>query len=189
MEFCSLLFYGKRLQHAMECKRVTKTTKKTGVNTTGGTPQRPVVKPFRFGFLVHDVSRMRNTLFDEAMRPHGVTRSQWSVMANLSRAGRDGMMQVDISRLMDVGKVTIGGLIDRLEAAGYVERRLDTEDRRARRVFITDKGFEVITQMQKAGAKLNRSILAGVSPEHQRITEDTLAQVKANIRNLLNNED
>jgi DNA-binding MarR family transcriptional regulator len=149
---------------------------------------RPVVKPFRFGFLVHDVSRMRRTLFDDVMRSRGVTRSQWSVLATLSRVGADGMMQVDISRHMDVGKVTIGGLIDRLEAAGYVERRLDAEDRRARRVFITDQGFEVIAEMQKVGSKLNKSILAGVSPEHQRITEETLAQVKANIRDMLQSD-
>lgn len=147
---------------------------------------KPVVKPFRFGFLIHDVSRMRRTLFDDVMRSRGVTRSQWSVLANLSRAApEEGMMQVDLSRIMDVGKVTIGGLIDRLESAGLVERRLDATDRRARRVFITDKGFEVIAEMQKAGNVLNKSILAGVSPEHQRITEDTLAQVKANIRQML----
>ncbi|WIA55282.1 MarR family transcriptional regulator [Sphingobium sp. WTD-1] len=146
---------------------------------------RPVVKPFRFGFLVHDVSRMRRTLFDEVMRSRGVTRSQWSVLATLSRVGRDGMMQVDLSRHMDVGKVTIGGLIDRLEAAGLVERRLDVDDRRARRVFITAKGFEVIAEMQKVGNKLNKSILAGVPAEHQRITEETLAQVKLNIRQML----
>jgi len=155
----------------------------------GKSPPRPVVKPFRFGFLVHDVSRMRRTLFDDVMRSSGVTRSQWSVLATLSRVGGDGMMQVDLSRHMDVGKVTIGGLIDRLEASGYVERRMDAEDRRARRVFITDKGFEVIAEMQKAGAKLNKSILAGVSPEHQRITEETLAQVKLNIRQMLQNDE
>ena len=146
---------------------------------------KPVVKPFRFGFLVHDVSRMRRTLFDDVMRSRNVTRSQWSVLATLSRVGRDGMMQVDLARHMDVGKVTIGGLIDRLEATGLVERRLDTTDRRARRVFITDKGFEVISEMQKAGNKLNKSILAGVSEEDLRITEETLAKVKSNIRNML----
>lgn len=156
---------------------------------SGEQENRPVVKPFRFGFLVHDVSRMRRTLFDEVMRSRGVTRSQWSVLATLSRVERDdGMMQVDLSRRMDVGKVTIGGLIDRLESAGLVERRLDANDRRARRVFITDKGFEVIAEMQKAGTKLNKSILKGVSTEDQRTTENTLATVKANIRQMLMEE-
>lgn len=148
---------------------------------------RPEAKPFRFGFLVHDVSRMRRTLFDDAMKPLGVTRSQWSVLATLSRVGHDGMMQVDLARHMDVGKVTIGGLIDRLESSGYVERRPDAHDRRARRVYITEKGYGLIVEMQKAGAKLNKSILSGVSPEEQRITEDVLAKVKANIRALIQN--
>lgn len=151
--------------------------------------KRPVVKPFRFGFLVHDVSRMRNTLFDAVMRSRGVTRSQWSVLATLSRAKRDdGMMQVELASIMDVGKVTVGGLIDRLESTGLVERRFDANDRRARRIFITDKGFEVITEMQKAGTSLNRSILEGVSPENLRITEETLGRVKANIRKMLKDE-
>ncbi|MGK2908247.1 MAG: MarR family winged helix-turn-helix transcriptional regulator [Sphingobium sp.] len=154
-------------------------------NGAQAAPQRPVVKPFRFGFLVHDVSRMRRTLFDEVMRSRGVTRSQWSVLATLSRVGSDGMMQVDLSRHMDVGKVTIGGLIDRLETAGMVERRLDADDRRTRRIFVTDKGFAVIAEMQKVGSKQNKSILDGVPAEHQRITEETLALVKANIRQML----
>lgn len=152
-------------------------------------PARPVIKPFRFGFLVHDVSRMRRTLFDAVMRTRGVTRSQWSLLANLSRVAReDGMMQVDLARMMEMGKVTVGGLIDRLEAGGIVERRLDAQDRRARRIFITDKGFEVIAEMEKVGSKLNKSILAGVSPEDLRITEETLAKVKVNIRLMLEQE-
>ncbi|MEO0032130.1 MAG: hypothetical protein RIS94_1888 [Pseudomonadota bacterium] len=151
--------------------------------------KRPVVKPFRFGFLVHDVSRMRRTLFDEVMKSHGVSRSQWHVLATLSRVGTEGLMQVDIAKHMDVGKVTVGGLIDRLEAGGFVERRLDPEDRRARRVYITEKGFEVISKMQKEGITLNRSILEGVSDEDLHITEEVLARVKANIRKMHTGEE
>lgn len=166
-------------------KKIAKTSAKPAKEDNG--VERPKAKPFRFGFLVHDVSRMRRTLFDDAMRPLGVTRSQWSVLATLSRVGHGGMTQVDLSRHLDVGKVTIGGLIDRLEASGFVERRADPNDRRARRVYVTERGFEIISDMQKAGSKLNRSILAGVSPEDQRITEEVLAKVKANIRALIQN--
>jgi MarR family transcriptional regulator for hemolysin len=146
---------------------------------------KPTALPFRFGFLVHDVSRMRRTLFDDHMKPIGVTRSQWSVLAYLSRDANDGTMQVDLAREMDVGKVTIGGLIDRLEATGHVERRMDATDRRARRIFITPKGFETIKVMQGAGVALNDSILDGVSDRDLKVTEKTLAHVKENIRSLL----
>ena len=149
------------------------------------TVTKPTAQPFRFGFLVHDVSRMRRTLFDDRMKPLGVTRSQWSVLAYLSRESNNGTMQVDLARDMDVGKVTIGGLIDRLESSGHVERRLDARDRRARRIFITEKGFETIRQMQTVGAQLNDHVLDGVSERDLKVTEKTLARVKENIRSLL----
>src|SRR5262245_33864459 len=47
--------------------------------------------PFRIGFLIHDVSRLRRTVVDKVLRPMGVTRSQWWVLANLSRHNRQGM--------------------------------------------------------------------------------------------------
>ncbi|WP_445191383.1 MarR family winged helix-turn-helix transcriptional regulator [Sphingomonas sp. Tas61C01] len=149
------------------------------------TTTKPTAQPFRFGFLVHDVSRMRRTLFDDQMKPLGVTRSQWSVLAYLSRESNNGTMQVDLARDMDVGKVTIGGLIDRLESSGHVERRLDARDRRARRIFITEKGFETIRRMQTVGAELNDRVLEGISERDLKVTEKTLARVKENIRSLL----
>jgi MarR family transcriptional regulator, transcriptional regulator for hemolysin len=151
--------------------------------------KRPSAKQFRFGYLVHDVSRVRRTLMDQAMRPLGVTRSQWSVLSALSRGGNNGMMQVDLARLLEVGKVTVGGLVDRLEATGHIERRADATDRRAKRVFITEQGFEVIRQMIIVAQKLNTRILKSVSAEHQQITEDVLFQVKQNMREILEESD
>lgn len=46
----------------------------------------------RFGYLIHDVSRLRRTLFDRWLLPPGITRSQWWVLAFLSRD--DGMPQL-----------------------------------------------------------------------------------------------
>lgn len=143
---------------------------------------KPTAKPFRFGFLVHDVSRMRRTLFDVRMKPLGITRSQWSVLAALSRSSNEGIMQIELARQLDVGKVTIGGLLQRLENVGYIRRVADTKDMRVRRVFITEKGFDTIHQMETLGTANNESTLIGIDPEDLRITEDTLAKVKANIR-------
>src|SRR6202040_2575879 len=85
--------------------------------------------PFRIGFLIHDVSRLRRTVVDKALRPMGVTRSQWWVLANLSRHNGGGMMQTELSKVMDVGKVTLGGLIDRLDAARLLNRVGDASHR------------------------------------------------------------
>ena len=141
-----------------------------------------IAQDFRIGFLVHDVSRMRRTLFDAAMRPLGITRSQWWVLSQLSRHTRDGMLQTELARDLDVGKVTVGGLIDRLEAAGYVQRRPDASDRRAKRIVITALGRDVLRDMVAVGQKLNRVILAGLTPEQIEATERALSLMKENIR-------
>ena len=145
---------------------------------------RPSAKQFRFGFLVHDVSRIRRTVLDQVMRPYGITRSQWWVLSALSRSGNDGMMQVDLARLLEVGKVTVGGLVDRLEASGHVQRSPDATDRRAKRVFITDQGFEVIRLMITVSTKVNRRSLKGLTPAEVQIAEKVLIQVKHNLKEI-----
>lgn len=162
---------------------MTKTLKAAAPKTK--TPKRPSAQQFTFGYLVHDVSRIRRTVMDLLMRPYGITRSQWSVLSTLSRAGNDGMMQVDLARLMEVGKVTVGGLIDRLEASGHVERRADANDRRAKRVFITEQGFDVIGLMIELAATMNRRILEGVSDPDREVCEDVLLRVKQNLKDVL----
>jgi MarR family transcriptional regulator for hemolysin len=144
---------------------------------------------FRIGFYVHDVSRMRRTLFDFEMKPLGITRSQWWVLAQLSRSeghdGGEGMLQTDLASILDVGKVTIGGIIDRLEASGFVRRKIDKVDRRAKRIIITKQGHEVLDKMINVGRKLNLDILKGISARDVKIAEQVLARMKINIRETL----
>jgi MarR family transcriptional regulator for hemolysin len=157
-------------------------------STIAKSKARPVARPFRIGFLVHDVSRMRRTLFDQAVKPLGLTRSQWWVLANLSRHDGGGMTQTELSQLLDVGKVTVGGLVDRLEASGQIERRADPEDRRAKRIFVTPRGYKVIETMTAVGNDTNAIILAGISAERIRIAEDVLHDIKENLRRHFKNE-
>lgn len=164
---------------------MTEKRKPTAAVKPGNNAERPSAKQFRFGYLVHDVSRTRRTLMDHYMKPLGITRSQWSILSTLSRGGNDGMMQVDLARLLEVGKVSIGGLIDRLEATGHVERRPDATDRRAKRVFITEQGFDMIGHMIDVATELNDLILESVSAKDVATTERVLKQVKDNIRELI----
>ena len=139
----------------------------------------------RIGFLVHDVSRMRRTLFDQALKPMGITRAQWWALANLSRQETEGMIQSDLARLLDVGKVTIGGLIDRLEASGHVQRRPDPVNRRIKRIFITERGYDVINHMKSVARSLNDTILAGIPAEEVHIAEEVMHRMKENLRDQL----
>jgi len=144
---------------------------------------------FGAGFLLHDVSRLRRTVFDQRVRPYGMTRSQWWVLAHLSRSRDRAMSQVELARLLDVGKATLGGLIDRLERSGYVERGNDSTDRRVKSVTITPEGEKMISIMETIGHEVNASILAGISRDDLRTFERSLFQMKHNLLELMKERD
>jgi MarR family transcriptional regulator for hemolysin len=144
---------------------------------------------FRIGFLVHDVSRLRQILFDQAMRPHGVTRAQWWLLAQLSRNGADGMAQAELARLLGLGKVATGSMIDRLEAAGLVRRQADALDRRVNRILVTAKGRAIQERLVEIGRQLNGQVMEGLSPEELASADRVLTVLKRNLRRALREEE
>ena len=133
----------------------------------------------RLGFLMHDVSRLRRTVFDDFMKPLNVTRSQWWVLAYLSR--HDGMIQSDLANVLELGKAALGSLIDRLEAAGLVRRGADEADRRAKRVFLSPAGTQLIKEMRVRSHEMSERILEGLDNDTRHTLADLLGQVKVNL--------
>lgn len=133
----------------------------------------------RLGFLMHDVSRLRRIVFDDFMRPLGITRSQWWVLAYLSR--HDGMIQSDLASALDLGRAALGGLIDRLEAAELIERRPDGVDRRAKRIYLSPRGGHVIKEMTVLSHEMSERILVGLSVKSRQKLVEMLTVVKKNL--------
>ncbi|MDB5743158.1 MAG: MarR family transcriptional regulator [Polaromonas sp.] len=133
----------------------------------------------RLGFLMHDVSRLRRSVFDEFMKPMAMTRSQWWILAHLSR--HDGMIQSDLANVLDIGKAALGGLIDRLEAAGFLERRADAKDRRVKRVYLTSTGTAIIAEMRQRSHEMSERILLGLDTQERNALVDMLGLVKKNL--------
>ncbi len=130
----------------------------------------------RFGFLIHDVSRLRRIVVDRSLKPLGITRSQWWVLAFLSR--RDGMKQISLAGELDLSRVAIGGLLDRLEIGGFVERRADVADGRARRVYLTRAGAKLVNTIREAVERVELEILSPISEMDLNQAAATLLALK-----------
>ena len=137
----------------------------------------------RFGFLIHDVSRLRRVAVDRALKPLGITRAQWWVLAFLSR--RDGMTQTALAADLDLTKVAIGGLLDRMETAGFVERRADKNDGRARRVYLTRAGAKLVNAIRESVEAVELEILGRVSEEALAQATETLRALKETLLEML----
>src|SRR5215472_7463667 len=89
------------------------------------------------GFALHDAARLLRTYSDHRARELKMTRAQWAVLARLQRC--EGVKQSELAEALDLAPITLGRLVDKLTAAGLVERRSDAADRRAHRLYLTDK--------------------------------------------------
>jgi DNA-binding MarR family transcriptional regulator len=140
----------------------------------------------RFGFLIHDVSRLRRVVVDRALKPLGITRSQWWVLAFLSR--RDGMTQTALAADLDLTKVAVGGLLDRMEAAGFVERRADHQDGRARRVYLTRAGAKTVNTIRESVEAVELEILSRIPEEALEQAAETLRTLKETLLEMVGGE-
>ena len=138
----------------------------------------------RIGLLIHDVSRLRRTAFDHLMRPLDVTRSQWWVLNGLSSHGNHGITQTALARLLDLGKVALGGIVDRLEDRGLVERRADAKDQRINRVFLTRRGSRILARVSRIGMTMDARVMRGISAARQQLLADVLHVMKTNLISL-----
>jgi DNA-binding MarR family transcriptional regulator len=133
----------------------------------------------RLGYLIHDVSRLRRMMFDRALAPLGITRSQWWVLAFISR--KDGLPQVQLANELDVGKVAVGALIDRLESSGFVIRHADPIDRRVKRVYVTKQAKGFLERIRKETDKFNASIAKGIDRKELEVASHALLAMKHNL--------
>ena len=132
-----------------------------------------------FGFLMHDVSRLLRKSFDRHASAIGLTRAQWRVLAHLSR--NEGVKQAGLAEILEIKPITLARLLDRLDAHGWVERRSDPMDKRARRLFLTQKGRSILRELRVVALSVRSEALSGLTDAEQDLLIDQLRAVKENL--------
>jgi len=128
------------------------------------------------GYLVLDITRMMSDRFDARARVLGVTRAQWSLIAALVRA--EGSSQAQVASLMQVTPMAVGRLVDRMERAGWVERRAEPGDRRANRLYLTDKAHAIRPQLKRMSAVTEQEALQDLDQNEQAALLASLGRVR-----------
>ena len=128
-----------------------------------------------FGFLVHDVARLYGRRFDRNGRRLGLTRAQCRTLGYLAR--NEGINQAGLADLLEIRPMTLVRQIDRMHEAGWIERRPDPTDRRARRLFLTDKARPVLGRIWDVSSETQDQVLASLSPDEAEQLIDLLRRV------------
>ena len=95
------------------------------------------------------------------------------------------LTQAALAEIMEVETATIARLIDRLEAAGWIERKPDPLDRRVKVVAMTDKLNAIMDEVGVIGQKLRDDMLVDLSQSEREHLVGTLSTIKSRLIRLL----
>jgi MarR family transcriptional regulator, transcriptional regulator for hemolysin len=129
--------------------------------------------------LLHDVARMQRTRFDQWARNYGMTRAQMIILIRLER--QPGLSQNEMAALCEVEPITVGRLVDRLEARGQIERRADPTDRRIRRLHLLPAAAPVLAAIESYKTALLDYVTDGLDADVQEVVIDALQHMKTKL--------
>ncbi len=133
------------------------------------------------GFVIVDVARLLRRRFEKALENAGLglTVAEARTLAFVSR--RPGLRQSTLAEELCVEPMTLVGFLDRLEAAGLVERIPDPADRRAKLIRLTPSAANIVRRIRTIGKSVREEAERGIDPDVVDALRLTLLKMQDNI--------
>ena len=131
------------------------------------------------GHLLGEICRLQHKRVHALLGGLGVYRGQPPALRAL--CAEEGLTHSELAHLLHVKPPTITHMIQRMERAGFVQRRPDPTDERVSRVYLTDAGRAIQDEIRRVFRELEAEVFAGFSPEEQVLLRRLLLRVRANL--------
>ncbi len=124
---------------------------------------------------VRQLSRIVTRVYDDAMRPLGITASQYTLLAQL--AARDGITAVEIGHELDIEKSTLSRNLKRLLALGHIVMD-PPAGRRGRGLHLTPKGQAIIREAYPVWRAAQDRAVAAMGHDSRDVLDRLLSQAE-----------
>lgn len=135
--------------------------------------------PDTLGFVLIDVARMLRSAFERRIAGLGLTPGE--ARALLRVATLEGSRQLEIAQHMGIEPMTLSTYLDRLQNLGFVERRPDAADRRAKLIFTTPAAAALIARIRAEQLELMQHVTNGIGEAELILMGDRLRRLRANL--------
>ena len=126
------------------------------------------------------VEHLAKRIGDEHLKKIDLTQSQADVIVLLAHESDKVFRQRDIERALNYSNPTVTGLINRLEQKGFIVRRIDPEDSRARIISLTDKALQIIEEIYESIRQTEKMLLEGFSEEEVELLQPLMSRIAKN---------
>jgi len=138
---------------------------------------RPTTQPI--GLQLSRTAKLVSRAFDDALAAAGGSLPTWLVMVSLV-AERHGM-QRDVASAVGIEGPTLTHHLNRMEAAGLVQRSRDPENRRVHRVALTAAGEAEFRRLRQTVAAFDRRLREGLAARELALLGSLLERLRRNV--------
>jgi DNA-binding MarR family transcriptional regulator len=140
----------------------------------------------RFGFLVNDVARLYSQQFDRLAREEiGLSQAQCRLVGVLAaHEGDEPLSQTELAQRLGLSTMAVGGLCDRMAAAGWIRREPSPTDRRVNRLQLEPRARKALTAALTIGDDLTARSLAVLAPAERTQLLSLLAKAREGLLSL-----
>ncbi|RLA49244.1 MAG: MarR family transcriptional regulator [Gammaproteobacteria bacterium] len=150
-------------------------------------PPVPVELDNRIFFRLFQAANLMHKHGARALADLGVTTQQWSVLGALSRnqiTQEEGMSVGGLSEYLMVSRQSLNGTLNRIEAAGLIDRVVDKNDARARKIRLSSEGIKRWELLQPLIKRFYSDALMGISTQERESILHCLNLLRDNMSSL-----
>lgn len=129
-------------------------------------------------YLLNQAAEATSRSFQASYKAtHGMTRTQWRVLANLGKFG--SMTARDICTISHIEKTKVSRAVAALEDQNFLSRTTSPQDRRAEILSLTDQGRAVFADLGQRAIAYDRALRARLGPQIAAELDDLLRRIIA----------
>lgn len=136
----------------------------------------------KLGYYLRSMIKEYKTIMEKELFIYRINIGHFTIMDIVYK--ENGILQEVVSSMLVADRTTISRRITQLEKLGYMKKEKDDKDKRAYRLYQTEKGNEVYEKAKKIRDEINKIGAKGVTQEEFQIAAKTLMKINNNLKEI-----
>ncbi len=115
------------------------------------------------GFTIKQINNVFEKDLNERLKSIGITSSQCAVLEYLFRTSKEEVSQRDVEKHLSLKNPTVTGILKRLDEKGFILCVPNTNDKRKKNIYLTEKAFDIQRRMEADRKKMDRQLTRGMT--------------------------
>ncbi|WP_338449467.1 MarR family transcriptional regulator [Niallia oryzisoli] len=127
-------------------------------------------------FLLSKCNQTAFALSQERLSEYSLTPEQAVALTYLFK--KDGINQLQLGEMIQKDRTTISGIVNKLEASGYIRKGVNPSDKRSSLIYITEKALAIKEAMLEQAVEVNRFLTKDLTDQERECLITALKKIR-----------